>query len=108
MEIIQEMRAVCQQCKPNAQGKMVRTGHWINRLLVRRFSIYITWLFVRIGITANATTFLTILFSLMGLALCVLHIFWLNVIGACLLMLEEVFDCVDGEIARWTRKSSLQ
>jgi hypothetical protein len=108
MEIIQEMRLVCQLRKPNARGKMVRTGHWINRLLVRRFSVYITWLFVRIGISANTTTLFAILSGLAGAALCIPHIFWLNVTGVCLLMLDEVFDCVDGEIARWTNKSSLR
>jgi hypothetical protein len=108
MEIIQEMRLVCQLRKPNARGKMVRTGHWLNRLLVRRFSVYITWLFVRMGISANTTTLFAILSGLAGAALCIPHIFWLNVIGICLLMLDEIFDCVDGEIARWTKKSSLQ
>ncbi len=108
MEIIQEMQLVCQLRKPNARGKMVCTGHWINRLLVRRFSVYITCLFVRIGISANTTTLFAILCGLAGAALCIPHIFWLNVIGACLLILDEVFDCVDGEIARWTRKSSLR
>jgi len=108
MEIIQEMRLVCQLRKPNARGKMVRTGHWLNRLLVRRFSVYITWLFVRIGISANTTTLFAILSGLAGTALCIPHIFWLNVIGICLLMLDEIFDCVDGEIARWTNKSSLR
>jgi phosphatidylglycerophosphate synthase len=33
---------------------------------------------------------------------------WLNVIGVLLLAFEYVLDCVDGEIARWTKKSSLK
>ncbi|KPL20654.1 MAG: hypothetical protein AMJ75_11435, partial [Phycisphaerae bacterium SM1_79] len=100
MEIIQEMRLVCQLRKPNARGKMVRTGHWVNRLFVRRFSIYITWLFVKAGISANGTTFLGMLFGLIGVVLFIPHIFWLNVIGFFLVMLDNVLDCVDGEIAR--------
>jgi len=108
MEIIQEMRLVCQLRKPNARGKMVRTGHWVNRLFVRRFSIYITWLFVKAGISANGTTFLGMLFGLIGVVLFIPHIFWLNVIGFFLVMLDNVLDCVDGEIARWTKKSSLR
>ena len=40
--------------------------------------------------------------------MCMPHVLWLNVIGASLLMLDVVFDAVDGEIARWTRKSSLK
>ena len=106
--IIREMREICQHRKRNAEGQMVLVGHWFVTSFVRRFSIYITWLFVRTGISANTTTLLTILCGLAGAALCIPHIFWLNVIGACLLMLDEVFDCVDGEIARWTKKSSLR
>lgn len=81
---------------------------WYNTLFVRHFSIYIAWLFVRIGISANTTTFFMILLGLVGVAMCVPHILWLNIMGVFLLMLAEVFDCVDGEIARWTKKSSLK
>jgi phosphatidylglycerophosphate synthase len=102
------MRERCQHRKPNSEGEVVLVGHWFKTSFVCHFSMYITWLFVRIGISANTTTFLAILCGLAGAALCIPHIFWLNVIGACLLMLDEVFDCVDGEIARWTKKSSLQ
>jgi hypothetical protein len=108
IQIIQEMREICQHRKQNAEGKLVLVGHWFVKSFVRRFSIYITWLFVRIGISANTTTLFTILCGLTGVILCIPHIFWLNVIGVCLLMLDVVFDCVDGEIARWTKKSSLQ
>jgi hypothetical protein len=108
MQTIREMQEICQHRKTNSEGKVVLVGHWFTTSVVRRFSIYITWLFIRIGISANTTTFFTILFGLIGVALCIPHIFWLNVIGACLLMLEVIFDCVDGEIARWTKKSSLR
>ncbi len=108
MSKIIQMREICQQRKPNAKGKMVWTGHWFNTLFVRHFSIYITWLFVRIGVSANAVTFLMIPTVLVGVAMCVPHILWLNIMGIFLLMLAEVFDCVDGEIARWTKKSSLK
>lgn len=108
MEIIQEMRDVCQLRRPNAQGKMVCAGHWFSRLFIRRFSIYMTWLFVRAGVSANAATFVGMLFALAGVALCVPHRLWLNVIGFFMLALDAVLDCVDGEIARWTKKSSLK
>lgn len=108
MSIIKEMREVCQQRRPNANGKMVWAGHWFNRLFVRHFSIYITWLFVKMGISANGVTFLIIPTVLIGVALCVPHVLWINIAGAFFVMLAEVFDCVDGEIARWTKKSSLK
>jgi phosphatidylserine synthase len=108
MSIIRQMREVCQQRKPNARGKMVLAGHWFNTLFVRHFSIYITWFFIKTGVSANVVTFLIIPASLVGTALCVPHILWMNILGALLVILAEVFDCVDGEIARWTKKSSLK
>jgi len=108
MGIIREMREVCQQRRPNAKGKMVWTGHWFNRFFSRYFSIYITWLFVKMGVSANAATFLIIPTALIGVALCVPHVLWMSVLGSLLLILAEVFDCVDGEIARWVKKSSIK
>jgi len=70
--------------------------------------LYITWFFVKIGISANTTSFFMILLGLIGVAMCIPHILWLNAMGIFLLMLAEVFDCVDGEIARWTKTSSVK
>lgn len=108
MAVIQEMRAVCQLRKPGRNGKMVLAGHWANRNFVRLFSIYITWFFVKIGVSANAVTFLMILVALAGSALCIPHLLWANILGVVLLNLTRVLDCVDGEVARWTGKSSLK
>lgn len=58
------------------------------------------------GISANAATFMIIPMTFAGIALCVPHILWMNLLGCLLILLAEVFDCVDGEIARWTKKSS--
>jgi hypothetical protein len=108
MPTIKEMRAVCQQRRPNAKGQMVWAGHWFNRLVNRHFSIYFTWLFVKLNVNANQVSLLMILAGLAGAALCIPHLLWLNIIGAFLLMFAEVLDCVDGEVARWTKKSSLK
>lgn len=108
MPTIKEMRAVCQQRRPNAKGQMVWAGHWFNRLVNRHFSIYFTWLFVKLNVSANQVSLLMILTGLAGTALCIPHLLWLNIIGVFLLMFTEVLDCVDGEVARWTKKSSLK
>ena len=108
MPSIKEMRHVCQQRRPNAQGKMVWAGHWFNRLVTRWFSIYITWLCVKFNVSANSVTFLMIVSGLTGFALCIPHLLWLNIAGAVLLLLGEFLDCVDGEVARWNKKSSLK
>ncbi|MBW2641332.1 MAG: CDP-alcohol phosphatidyltransferase family protein [Deltaproteobacteria bacterium] len=108
MKTITQMREICQQRKPNRKGKMVWAGQWFNTLFVRHFSIYITRFFIRIGVSADVITFLNMPLALAGVAMCVPHNLWLNVMGVLFLFLVQVFDCVDGEIARGTGKSSLR
>jgi hypothetical protein len=87
---------------------MVWAGHWFNRLVNRHFSIYFTWLFVKLNVSANQVSLLMILTGLAGAALFIPHLLWLNIIGVFMMILTEVFDCVDGEVARWTKKPSLK
>jgi hypothetical protein len=108
MATIKEMRDVCQQRRPDAKGRMVWAGHWFNRLVTRWFSIYVTWVFVKLNISANTVSVLMIVSGLAGFALSIPHLLWLNIIGALLLFLGEVLDCCDGEVARWTKRSSLK
>jgi hypothetical protein len=108
MPTIKEMRAVCQQRRPNAKGQMVWAGHWVNRLINRHFSIYVTWLFVKLNISADQASLLMILTGLAGAALLIPHLLWLNIIGVFMVIFTEVLDCVDGEVARWTKKSSFK
>ena len=99
---------VCQQKRLNKKGKMVWTGHWFNSLVTRRFSIYLTWVFVKLGISANTVTFLMIVAGLVGFAFCIPHLLWLNILGLICLYLIEPLDCSDGEVARWAKKSSIK
>jgi len=108
MSTIQEMREVCQVRKRNAKGQMVLAGYWFNALFSRRFSIYLTWAFVKMGVSANGVTFLMIPTGMIGVALYAPHILWANLAGMFLLLLAVVLDCVDGEVARWTKTSSIR
>lgn len=108
MPEIADMREVCQQRRLNAKGKSVWVGHWFNVLVVRWFSIYLTWACVKLGMSANQVTVLMILSGLAGFALLVPHMLWINIVGVCLLLMAEVLDCVDGEVARWRKESSVK
>lgn len=75
--------------------------HWAGRLYMRRLSPYLTALLLRTSITANGVTWLMIglgllaalSLSLPGLAAAV---------GALLAVQAQLlFDCADGEVARW-------
>jgi len=108
MSIITEMRQVCQQRKLNARGKMVWTGYWFNVIFSRYISIYLTWVFVKLGFNANAVTGLMILVGLFSIVLLIPHVLWLNILGFIFVVLFEVLDCCDGEVARWRKESSIK
>ena len=108
MPAIHEMREVCQTKRMDRRGKMVFTGFWVNRLITRRFSIYFTWFFVKLGVSANQVTALMLFFGIAGIALCIPHVLWTTILGGLFLILLQTLDCVDGEVARWTKTSSVK
>lgn len=75
--------------------------------LVRIPSFYLAWLFVRLGISANQTTYLGLALGLLGCLL--LASGWPGGMfaGAILANAWFLFDCVDGNIARYHRASSV-
>ncbi len=80
--------------------------HWAGRLYIRRLSPYATRLFLRLGLSPDAVTWL---FVLTGVAAAAVLSFdgLLPAIGAVLLIqLQILLDCSDGEVARWQGRSS--
>lgn len=65
-----------------------------------RVSIYVTSLFLRLGLSANTASILMLLSGLGGSLMLVLP-GWGRVAGAGLVTLAFILDCVDGEIARY-------
>ncbi len=109
MSAIQEMRQVCQPRKMNRRGKMVFAGScWYNKYCTRYFSIYFTWFFVKLGVGANGITALMLICGLLGPLLCMPHSVWITILGVFFLCMFEVLDCVDGEVARWAKKTSVK
>jgi len=80
--------------------------HWSGRLYMRRLSPYVTRAVLRTRVSADAITGLTLAFGLAGAALLTVPGL-LPAVGAFLLIqLQMLFDCSDGEIARWRRQFS--
>lgn len=93
---IPHLRKICQSEK-SSQPK------WY--LLHRKLSIYFTWCFLKLGVSANSVTVLSIISGILGsLLLLWLHSYYV-IISFFLLYLYFLFDKVDGEIARATKKS---
>ena len=73
---------------------------------LRKFSKLLTWLAVRVGATPNQVTLFSFLIGLYSAYCFAQGTFWQIFLGAVLLQLSIIVDCVDGELARYTRKFS--
>jgi phosphatidylglycerophosphate synthase len=73
---------------------------------LRKFSTILTWLAVRIGATPNQVTLVSFAIGLYSAYCFAQGTFWEIVLGAILLQVSIIVDCVDGELARYTRKFS--
>ena len=74
---------------------------WLSRLFYRRFTIYVTWLCVKLGVGSNAATLLSAV-AIFAAALCYLAPSkWAWLAGALLVQAYFILDHVDGELARY-------
>src|SRR5262245_1506560 len=64
----------------------------------RSVAIYITWMLIHTGITANQVTFLTVSLALAGAILLATPPAWLALTGAALLLAYHLLDKVDGDV----------
>lgn len=75
-------------------------------LFTRRISIYVTLLLSRTPVTPNQLTFFSIFIGLAGALLWTIGSHLSFIIGGILFQLMYLFDCVDGELARYKNMSS--
>jgi phosphatidylglycerophosphate synthase len=86
--------------------------HWAGRLYMRSVSPYFSWLFVRIGFAPNQLTGLMICCGVLAgvvVALPLSGLPWVAgaVVGALLIQAYLLLDCSDGEVARFTGRTSV-
>lgn len=92
--------------------KEIREKAWkeeedfFSREVIRPISHILTWLFVKLGISANTTACLKLALSASGLILLGLGGYVNMVVGALLLVLGYILDRVDGDIARVVGRDS--
>ena len=99
VESIGELRKICYD-SPYAYRV------WYNKY-VSKFSIYVTWLLLHTKIEANHVTIIE--YFLIFISSVFLFLGKLNyiLIGIMIIQFSNLLDCVDGEIARYRKKSSL-
>ena len=95
-------------CQPPQLMGRESGEHWAGRLYMRRISIHATRVFLRLGFAPN---WLTAAMTVTGVvAGAVLLVPGLPGAVACALLVQLylLLDCSDGEVARWTRRTSVQ
>lgn len=98
-----ELRA---QGQPQAVIDRLNDEHWAGRLYMRKFSPRATWVFARLGWSPNAVT---LAYIACGLAAGVAAAFGglgTAIAVAVLIQAYLLFDCSDGELARWSGRTS--
>lgn len=68
--------------------------------VVRPVSFYPTWLFLRLGISANQTSFIGLVIGITGCVFLFFGSYWAAITGAILINVSYLFDVADGNIAR--------
>ena len=100
---IAQLRAICQP--PSVTGRS-NAEHWVADLYLRKLSPYLTRLLLKTPITANGVTYLMIITGVsISVALQIPGFFGLF-LAFLLSQLQMLWDCCDGEIARWRETQS--
>ncbi len=81
--------------------KKASDGIW-TVFILRPLSIPVTWLALRLGMSANGVSWFSAVIAAAGGILFGLTGFWLPLAGIILLNLFSILDCVDGNVARVT------
>lgn len=80
--------------------------HWVADLYLRKISPYLTRLLLKTPITANGVTYLMIVTGISISAALLVPGYAGLVIALFLSQLQMLWDCCDGEIARWRQTQS--
>ncbi len=80
--------------------------HWAGRLYMRRFSPWATWVFARLGWSPNAVTVAFIVCGVAAGVVVALGGLPAAIGAAILIQAYLLFDCSDGELARWSKRTS--
>jgi phosphatidylglycerophosphate synthase len=99
---IEAMRPIVQ---PDSVVQRTSGEHWLGRLYMREVSIRMTRLVIPTPVSADALTWAMLGCGVVAaLVLTIPHV-WAAVIAVLLIQLQCLLDCMDGELARWRRKT---
>ncbi|WP_193386451.1 CDP-alcohol phosphatidyltransferase family protein [Streptomyces xiaopingdaonensis] len=85
-----------------------RSGeHWAGRLYMRELSLRVDPYLVNSRITPNQLTYLMVVAGVLAGAALLVPGLTGAILGALLIQLYLLLDCVDGEVARWRKQTSI-
>jgi len=104
----QASKALAKMSMPRLRLRLANRANdgFFSVFFLRRFSKILTWVAVKIGATPNQVTIASFAIGLYAAFLFAQGDFWSILLGAVLLQVSIIVDCVDGELARYTRKFS--
>ena len=88
------------------EKRTVERNNLFGHFVLRRISYYLTWLFIRLGISANEVTGISILIGCFGCILLAFGSYSGMIVGALILNIWALLEFVDGNVARATNSSS--
>lgn len=100
---IAQLRAVTQ---PAEVVNRRNAEHWTGDLYMRRISPYLTRWLIRTPIRPNGVTWLMIMSGWLAAAVLLVPTWYAALAAMLLTQLQMLWDCCDGEVARWRRVSS--
>ncbi|WP_086737365.1 CDP-alcohol phosphatidyltransferase family protein [Streptomyces glaucescens] len=101
--VLEELREVCQ---PRAKLASRNGEHWAGRLYMRRISLRLTRQLVRTPVTPDQLTWTMVGCGVASGAALMIPGLTGAVLAVLLMQLFLLFDCVDGEVARWKGQNS--
>lgn len=101
--VLEELREVCQ---PQAKLASRNGEHWAGRLYMRRISLRLTRQLVRTPVTPDQLTWTMVVCGVAAGAALMIPGLTGAVLAVTLMQLFLLFDCVDGEVARWKGQNS--
>jgi phosphatidylglycerophosphate synthase len=99
-----EIRAVSQ---PHGLLERRSGEHWAGRLYMRHISVYVTALLARTPISPNQVTAVMVIAGVAAGGVLAIGGLWGAIGAAVLIQLYMLLDCCDGELARWTGRTSI-
>lgn len=70
------------------------------RVFYRPISFYVAAFCANHGIQANDVSYFSLIMAMIGCICFVPHNYWIHILGAVLIIIWEILDCVDGNLAR--------